>query len=147
MTDAAAPIHDVIDRWHRFLRGDLPGGLDELLHPDCVFYSPIVYTPQRGRDVTKMYLSAAGATLGGTPKGEGGGGSFGYRTEVVSGHTAVLEFETSVGDTYVNGIDMITCDDDGKIVEFKVMLRPLKAIDLVHQAMRSALESMAPPAG
>ena len=68
-------IADVIDRWHRHLRGDLPGGLDELLHEDVVFYSPIVYTPQEGREITKLYLTAAGQTLPGAAVEESGDGS------------------------------------------------------------------------
>jgi hypothetical protein len=87
-------IDDVIARWHRYLEGRLPGGLDELLADDVVFYSPVVYTPQRGRSVTTRYLEAAARTLAG-----GAGGSFRYTKQVVSGDTAVLEFETSLGGT------------------------------------------------
>ncbi len=150
-----AIIDDVIERWHRHLRGDLPGGLDELLHPDVVFYSPIVYTPQEGRDITKLYLTAAGQTLpgdAGAGSGDGGGdggaggssGGFRYTKKVLAGDTAVLEFETTVGGKYVNGVDIIRCDEDGKIVEFRVMIRPLQAVNLVHEQMRAALERMQP---
>ena len=139
-------IHD----WHKHLRGELEGGLDTLLHDDCVFYSPIVFTPQKGKDVTKMYLQAAGSTFAGgdeptkdfSAATKEGGGSFGYSKEVLSGHHAVLEFETEVDGKYVNGIDMITCDDDGKIIEFKVMIRPLQAINLMHAQMKAMLEKM-----
>lgn len=144
-----------VERWHRYMRGELPGGLDELLHPDCVFISPIVFTPQRGRELTKLYLGAAGQTLGGddtggtvdvTATGDGSTpGGFHYVKEIVDGNHAVLEFETSMGGTYVNGIDMLTFDDDGLITEFKVMIRPLQAIEKVHAAMRAMLEKMAPP--
>ena len=147
-----AIIDDVIERWHRHLRGDLPGGLDELLHPDVVFYSPIVYTPQEGRDITKLYLTAAGQTLpgdagagSGDGAGDGGSGSSGgfrYTKKVLAGDTAVLEFETTVGGKYVNGVDIIRCDEDGRIVEFRVMIRPLQAVNLVHDQMRAALERM-----
>ena len=143
-----AIIDDVIERWHRHLRGDLPGGLDDLLHPDVVFYSPIVYTPQEGRDITKLYLTAAGQTLpgdAGAGSGDGAGssgGGFRYTKKVLAGDTAVLEFETTVGGKYVNGVDIIRCDDDGKIVEFRVMIRPLQAVNLVHEQMRAALERM-----
>ena len=84
-------IEDVIERWHQYLGGDLPGGLDQLLSDDVVFYSPVVYTPQRGKLVTTQYLVAASRTLAG-----GAGGAFQYTKQVVSGDTAVLEFETSV---------------------------------------------------
>ena len=61
-----APIEICIHNWHRHMRGELPGGLDSILHEDCVFLSPIVFTPQEGREITKLYLTAAGGTLGGT---------------------------------------------------------------------------------
>jgi len=138
-------IEQTIERWHQHLRGDLPGGLDELLHDDVVFYSPVVFTAQRGKDVTKLYLQAAGETFGGDD-GAGAPGSsdskFHYVGETMSGSTAVLEFETEIGGKYVNGVDIIACDDDGKIVEFKVMIRPLQAINAVHDAMRAMLEQM-----
>jgi hypothetical protein len=141
-------IDGVVERWHRHLRGDLPGGLDDLLHEDVVFYSPIVYTPQEGREITKLYLTAAGQTLpgdGAREGGDGGGessGGFRYTKQVLAGDTAVLEFETTVGGKYVNGVDIIRCDDDGRIVEFRVMIRPLQAVNLVHEQMRAALERM-----
>ena len=62
-------IEHVVEQWHRYLKGDLPGGLDELLHDDVVFYSPIVFTPQRGKAVTALYLQAAGATFPGDEPG------------------------------------------------------------------------------
>jgi hypothetical protein len=147
-------IETTIARWHQHLRGELPGGLDELLHDDVVFYSPVVFTPQRGKAVTKMYLEAAGATLGGDPDpappgstGDSGGskvvgGKFRYVSEVMSGNRAVLEFETEMSGKYINGVDLITCDEEGKIIEFKVMVRPLQAINTVHDAMRAMLEQM-----
>jgi hypothetical protein len=143
-------IEATIARWHQHLRGELPDGLDELLHDDVVFYSPVVFTAQHGKAVTKMYLEAAGATLGDAPKSKassGGttpvvGGKFRYVGEVMGGNRAVLEFETEMDGTYVNGVDIITCDDVGKIVEFKVMIRPLQAINAVHDAMRAMLEQL-----
>ena len=135
-------IQDTIDRWHRHLRGELPGGLDELLADDVVFYSPIVYTPQRGREITKRYLLAAGATLAGSEGSAGGSGEgapFRYTKQVIADDTAVLEFETNVAGTYVNGVDIVRVDDRGMIVEFRVMLRPLQAVNLVHEQMRAAL--------
>jgi hypothetical protein len=149
------PIDTCLERWHLWLRGDLEGGLDALLHEDCTFFSPIVFTPQEGREVTALYLQAAKGTLAGGGDGDGGDGdegaggegagrAFGYVTDVRATHQAMLEFETSVGDTYVNGVDIITCDDDARITEFKVMLRPLRAVNLVHEQMRAMLESMQP---
>lgn len=123
-------IHDVIDRWHRYMAGELPGGLGELLADDVVFFSPVVYTPQRGKAITTQYLAAASRALAG-----GEGGTFRYTKQVLSGDTAVLEFETSVDGRYVNGVDIIRCDDAGRIVEFRVMLRPLQGIQAVHEQM------------
>ena len=144
----ADPIEGTVERWHEHLRGRLPGGLDELLHDDVVFYSPIVYTPQEGKAITTLYLQAAGQTLpgdrpaNGSGSGGGAGGGFRYTKEVLAGDTAVLEFETTVEGKYVNGVDIIRCDEDGKIVEFRVMIRPLQAVNLVHQQMAAMLESM-----
>jgi hypothetical protein len=145
-------IEHVIDKWHAHLRGELPGGLDELLDDDVVFYSPIVYTPQAGKAVTKLYLEAAGQTLpgdstapagGGSAKaGETSGGGFRYTKHVMTGDTAVLEFETTVEGKYVNGVDIIRCNAEGRIVEFRVMLRPLQAVNLVHAQMKATLERM-----
>jgi hypothetical protein len=138
------PIHTCIDRWHQHLRGELPGGLDAMLHPDCVFLSPIVFSPQVGRDLTKLYLSAAGNTLGGDGSKVGDpASSFGYKKSILSGNYAMLEFETTIDGILVNGVDIITCDDDAMITEIKVMIRPLKAINLVHQQMKAMLEKMA----
>ncbi len=149
--DDRDPIHGVMERWYRHLRGELPGGLDALLHEDCVFLSPIVFTPQEGREITKLYLTAAGGTLGGDEPADAHdasdetnevGGSFGYVKTIVQGHHAMLEFETKMHGKYVNGVDIITCDDDGMITEFKVMIRPLQAINLVHAQMKAMLEKL-----
>lgn len=154
--DTPDPIVAVIDRWHDVLRNRMEG-LDDLLHPDCTFLSPVVFTPQHGREITALYLRAAGNTLAapaadagdapaaGTAATDGGGGDLGpfrYVKRVLDGHHAVLEFETEVDGISINGVDIITCDDDGQIVEFKVMLRPLKAVNKVHEQMRAMLELM-----
>ena len=128
-------IDDVIARWHRYLEGQLPGGLDELLADDVVFYSPVVYSPQRGKLLTTRYLEAASHALAGEVAADGAGGAFHYSKQVLSGDTAVLEFETSVDGKYVNGVDIIRCDDAGRIVEFRVMMRPLQGIQAVHEQM------------
>jgi hypothetical protein len=148
-------IERAIEQWHAYLRGDNPDGLDDLLDDDVVFYSPIVFTPQRGKAITALYLQAAGQTLPGDQSpasdrddDEGGDsnpvGGFRYTKSVLSGDTAVLEFETSVEGTYVNGVDIIRCNDEGRIIEFRVMIRPLQAVNLVHRQMAAALERMKP---
>jgi hypothetical protein len=144
-------IEQTMAKWEQHLRGNLPGGLDELLHDDVVFYSPVVFTPQEGKAITKLYLEAAGQTLpgegsdqaSGEKKGSGSGG-FRYTKKVLDGDVAVLEFETTVEGKYVNGVDIIRCDGEGRIVEFRVMIRPLQAINAVHRQMAAMLETMKP---
>lgn len=135
-------IEQVVERWHRFLAGESSEGLNGLLSDDVVFYSPIVYTPQRGRDITTMYVQAARTLLG-----DGGEGAFRYTKQVLAGDLAVLEFETSIDGKYVNGVDIIRCDDTGRIVELRVMIRPMQAVDVVHEQMRALLGSMQPSLG
>ena len=147
-------IEHVVEQWHRYLQGELPGGLDELLDDDVVFYSPIVFTPQRGKAVTMLYLQAAAVALpgeseaAGTPDGastsDGGDRAFRYTKKVLDGDTAVLEFETTIDGKYVNGVDIIRCDEAGRIVEFRVMIRPLQAVNAVHAQMAATLEAMQP---
>ncbi len=142
-------IERVMAQWHSYLRGELPDGLDDLLDDDVVFYSPIVFTPQRGKAITSLYLQAAGQTFGGddatagSEQGESSG-RFTYTKTVVGDDTAVLEFETAMEGKYVNGVDIIRCNDAGRIVEFRVMIRPLQAVNLVHRRMAAMLESMNP---
>jgi hypothetical protein len=140
-------IEQTIERWHQVISGD-SAGLDDLLAPDVVFYSPVVFTPQKGKQVTKLYLAAAGNTLGGgEPVGSDGGESkFRYTKQILSGNQAMLEFETEMDGKYVNGVDIITCNDEGRIAEFKVMIRPLQAIQTVHAQMARMLEQMKEPA-
>ena len=135
------PIERCVESWHRHLRGELPGGLDAILADDVVFLSPIVFSPQRGKELTKLYLNAAGATLLDGPT-EKSARKFRYIKQILSGHHAVLEFETELAGKYVNGIDLLTCDDAGRITEFKVMVRPLQAINLLHQQMAAMLKQM-----
>jgi hypothetical protein len=147
-------IDDVIERWHLYLRGDLPGGLDSLLADEVVFFSPVVFTPQKGKEITSLYLSAAAGTFSeptdsgsdvGASDGDttsGSGGQFKYVKETTGGNTAMLEFETQMGGKFVNGVDIITCNDDGQIIEFKVLVRPLQAVNAVHEAMGAMLDQM-----
>src|SRR4051794_28616795 len=118
MTSEPSMIEAVIERWHAFLADRKPERLDELLADEGVFYSPVVYTPQRGKEITSLYLHAAGQTLG-SP-------DFRYTKQVVTGDTAVLEFETTMDGKYVNGVDIIRSNEAGQIVEFRVMIRPLQ---------------------
>ena len=119
--------------WHRQVITRSPSGLDDLLADDAVFYSPVVHTPQRGKKNTAAYLSAAFDVLSND--------TFRYVREIVGSRDAVLEFEVEIDGITVNGVDIIVWNDEGKIVEFKVMIRPLKAINLIHQQMVEILKS------
>ncbi|MEK7856649.1 MAG: nuclear transport factor 2 family protein [Acidobacteriota bacterium] len=120
-----------LQTWHNIVRTRDASGLGELLADDVVFYSPVVHTPQVGKAITSVYLTAALHVFGNE--------SFRYVREVVCERDAVLEFETEIDGITVNGVDMIKWNADGKIVEFKVMIRPLKAINLIHQKMAEML--------
>lgn len=123
-----------LDIWHDMLRRQSLDRLDEVLAEDCVFLSPIVHTPQEGRELTSLYLNGALGVFN---------DSFRYIKEVVTPEHAVLEFTCDLDGITVNGVDIMTFDEQGKIIEFKVMVRPLKAVNLLHARMREMLESMA----
>lgn len=122
-----------LELWHDILReGDMER-LDEVLAEDCVFISPILHTPQVGRELTRFYLTGAYRVFNDT---------FQYVKEVVDGEHAVLEFTCDIDGIVVNGVDIMTFDGEGRIREFKVMLRPLKAIQLMQERMRSMLQEL-----
>ena len=125
---------DTIAAWHDLVRRRSADGLDALLSDDVVFHSPIVHTPQVGKAITTTYLTAALHVLAND--------TFRYVREVVGPRDAALEFQTEVDGISVNGIDLIRWDDAGRIVDFKVMVRPLKAVNLLHAQMRAMLESL-----
>jgi len=124
---------NTLELWHDMLAKRDLRRLDEVLAEECVFLSPIVHTPQRGRELTSLYLTAALNVFN---------ESFQYIKEVVSPQHAVLEFTCEVDGIMVNGVDIMTFDDAGKIIEFKVMVRPLKAVNLLHAKMKAMLEQM-----
>ena len=121
-------------RWHELVRSRDPLGLTDLLADEVVFRSPIVHTPQVGKARTTMYLTGALHVLGND--------DFTYVREVVDAPSAVLEFTTTIDGIEVNGVDMIEFNDAGKIVDFKVMLRPMKGIQVVGQRMVEMLEAL-----
>ena len=135
-------IKENIKKWHDHIKGDFPGGFDELLADDVIFYSPIVFSPQKGKDLTTLYLMAAGNTFGGDQSRDGTlqESSFKYTKEVLDGNQAILEFETQIDGKYVNGVDIITFNSEGKISEFKVMIRPLQAVNIIHEKMQEILK-------
>ncbi len=120
-----------LDKWYAFMKSHNRAALWDLLHPDAVFESPVVHTPQRGRDIVFKYLASAEKVLGGP--------GFLYTGEWRNTNGAVLEFENEVDGIKINGVDIITFDADGRITHFKVMVRPLKAINLLHRLMAEQL--------
>lgn len=130
--NAPAP-RSTIDAWHQLVRSRDAKGLPALLADDVVFHSPVVHTPQVGKPVTVQYLSAAFQVFFDD--------SFRYVREVVGARDAVLEFEVDIDGIRVNGVDMLKWNDDGLIVDFKVLIRPLKAINLIHQKMAAMLQT------
>ena len=129
---------DTLERWHAVVKTRDPKALDTLLADDVVFHSPVVHTPQRGKAITVLYLTGAMHVLNNE--------HFRYEREVVGARDAALEFVTQIDGVRINGVDLIRWGDDGRIVDFKVMLRPLKAIQLVHAQMGRMLEAIKPPA-
>ena len=122
-----------LETWHRLVRTQDPSGLNALLAEDAVFYSPVVHTPQRGRKLAAWYLGAAFSVFFNP--------TFRYVREVTGPSDAALEFETEIDGVLVNGVDLIKWNDAGQIIEFKVMLRPLKAINVIHQRMAAVLQA------
>ena len=119
--------------WHELVRTRNTKGLDALLADDVVFHSPVVHTPQVGKAVTLQYLSAAFHVFFNQ--------SFRYVRELSDGDNSVLEFQVDIDGITVNGVDMIKWNAQGQIAEFKVMIRPLKAINLIHQRMAAMLQA------
>ena len=128
------PDNPGLAKWHDYMDNHEGSaeGLAGVLHPDCVFHSPVVHTPQRGRPIVTAYLMAAAKTLG--------QGDFRYVREIAQDNHALLEFTTEMDGIHVNGIDLLTFDEKGMIVDFKVMVRPLKAVNKVWEQMAAQLE-------
>jgi hypothetical protein len=120
-----------LDKWYAYTKSHDHAALWDLLDPEAVFESPVVHTPQRGREITFKYLLGADKVLGGP--------GFAYIGEWRSDTGAVLEFENEIDGIRINGVDMITFGNDGRIMHFKVMVRPLKAINLLHRLMGEQL--------
>lgn len=119
--------------WHQLLRDRNPAGLPALLAEQVVFHSPVVHTPQVGKAITAKYLAAAFQVFGNA--------TFRYTRELTGPRDAALEFQVEIDGLAVNGVDLIKWDEEGRIVEFKVMLRPLKAVNLIHQKMGERLQA------
>ena len=122
-----------LECWYAYATSHDVTQLAALLADDCIFHSPVVHTPQAGKAVTLKYLTAAFDVFFDR--------SFRYVRELTGPNDAVLEFQVELDGIVVNGVDMLKWNDEGKLVEFKVMIRPLKAINLIHQKMATMLQS------
>ena len=128
--------HPGLAAWHAYMTGGGdPKALRALLADDAVFHSPVVHTPQQGADKVFAYLHAASHVLGGE--------NFHYLREIVDGDQAMLEFQREIDGIQINGVDIIRWDSTGKISDFKVMVRPLKAINKVWEKMAAMLAAQA----
>lgn len=119
-------------KWHAYVDSGDAEILRGLLADDVVFHSPVVHTPQRGKGITFLYLSSATQVLGND--------GFTYLREVSEGDHSILEFQTEIDGIQINGVDMITWNEAGQIIDFKVMVRPLKAVNMLHAKMGEMLE-------
>lgn len=126
-------MNSPIETWRQLVAGKDAAGVEALLAEDAVFHSPLVDTPQIGKAVTQQYLAAAFKVFS--------QGAFRYVREVVGERDAILEFVIEIDGAVVNGVDMIRWNDEGKIVDFKVMLRPLKALRVMQQKMGALLQA------
>lgn len=122
-----------IPAWHKALENKDKKALLVNIHDQCIFYSPIIFKPQKGKALTKMYLGAAFEVFNEA-------GDFKYVLEVENDNHAVLEFNVTIDGIQIDGVDILTWNDDGKITEFKVMLRPFRSIEKVGEKMRAKLE-------
>ena len=125
---------DLIHKWHEVVNSDDLNALDNLIAEGAIFSSPVVFTPMEGKEITMMYLHAAGQSFNME--------KFKYTKEIHDDMNSVLEFETYIDDISVNGVDMIEWNEEGKISNFKVMIRPFKAVQKVQEKMVEALESL-----
>jgi len=124
-----------VERWHQLMAARDPSGLETLIAEDCVFQSPAVHSPQIGRALTIKYLTAALHVLG-VP-------SFRYIEQWFGDRSAVLEFTLEIDGIQVNGVDIIHWNDRDEITGFRVMIRPVKALQTVMPAMAVVLEQLA----
>jgi hypothetical protein len=125
-------IKNTIETWHQFVQqGDIKI-LQSILSDNVVFHSPVLHTPQSGKPLATMYLSAAYYVFKDS--------DFTYNRQVIQDKQAVLEFETEIDGTVINGVDIIEWNDSGQIIEFKVMIRPLQGLQKIQQKMLEILE-------
>lgn len=122
-----------LKRWHTMLATADLKDLPELLAPDAVFRSPMAHTPYPGGAVVSMILNTVFTVFE----------DFHYHRKLASadGHNVVLEFSARVGDKQLKGIDLIRFNEEGKIIEFEVMVRPLSGLQALGEEMGRRLAS------
>ena len=126
-------MENPIIKWHEVVKNRDYNLLESILADDIIFYSPVVYTPQKGKQLALQYLMAASEVFNTS--------SFKYDKEVIGRSNASLEFSLTLDNTDINGIDLISWDESGKILEFKVFIRPLQGVNMIHKLMQGMLES------
>jgi hypothetical protein len=120
---------DPIAVWHHAVETRDLAPFEALLADDVVFQSPAVHAPQPGKPIVAKYLRAAMSVLN--------NGTFRYLDEWHGERSAILEFEATIDGISINGIDLIRWNEAGQVVNFKVMVRPMKALNLVaHNSAR-----------
>ena len=132
----APTLPPALAAWHQVVHSRDPAALSALLDDSVVFHSPVVHTPQHGKKITFQYLMGAMQVLNNA--------SFRYEREIVGEQDALLEFSTEIDGILINGIDLIRWNQAGRIIDFKVMVRPLKAVNLLHQRMAEMLARLKP---
>ncbi|WP_160287418.1 nuclear transport factor 2 family protein [Pseudomonas knackmussii] len=116
-----------LQRWHAMVERKDLSKLPELLAPNAVFRSPMAHTPYPGVPVVSMILNTVLQVFE----------DFTYHRELATadGLSVVLEFSAQVGGKQLKGIDMIRFDEQGKIVEFEVMVRPMSGLQALGEEM------------
>ncbi len=125
-------INHALEQWHQFIKQGDVTILNEIFAEDAVFHSPVLHTPQQGKTLTIMYLNAAYHVFKNN--------NFVYKRQVIQETQAVLEFETVIDGIVINGVDIIECNANGKLIEFKVMIRPLQGLQKLQEKMMAMLE-------
>ena len=139
---------EAVKIWHQAMKSKDASIWNELLDDNVVFHSPVVFTPQKGKKITMMYLMAATGVFGSANKisrlseSIQAESKFHYINEIVGETSALLEFESEIEGTYINGADLLKWNENNKLTEVKVMVRPLQAVNMLHQKMKAMLESM-----
>ncbi|MEM7360645.1 MAG: nuclear transport factor 2 family protein [Pseudomonadota bacterium] len=126
---------DTMAVWHDIYQTRDASKLGSILAEDAVMISPVVHTHQRGKKITQLYLTAALSVFANE--------HFRYVRKTSDENGVIMEFETEIDGVFINGVDMVTWNEEGLITEFKVMLRPLQAVNMIHQKMGEMLEKIA----